>query len=74
MRRVHITGWRHGLNKVAMTKAVRLHTGLNLAAAKSCTDSVLAGEAVTVDVPTPAGALKLVEELTALGAVAEVAR
>jgi hypothetical protein len=72
MGRVRITGWRAGLKKVSMTKAIRLHGGLNLALAKNCTDSVLDGKTVVVDVPTLNDAHVLVDELIALGAVAEV--
>jgi ribosomal protein L7/L12 len=72
MPTVRITGYRRGLQKVAMTKTIRLRSGLNLAAAKTCTDSVLDGAMVTVDVPTSHDAEALVEELVSLGAVAEV--
>ena len=72
MAHVRITGWRRGLQKVAMTKTIRLRSGLNLAAAKSYTDSVLLGETVIVDVPLRRDAEIMAEALVSLGAVAEV--
>ncbi len=73
MTRIRITGWTRGLDKVAMTKAIRQHSELDLAQAKSCTDSVLDGEAVIVNTPTPHNARLLLEQLLSLGATAELA-
>jgi hypothetical protein len=70
MARVHITGYEPGLRKIAMTKTIRLHSGLDLAAAIRCTGSVLVGETVVVEVPTPADAECLAKELQKLGAIA----
>ncbi len=73
MARLRITGCKRGLERVGMTKAIRLRAGLDLAAALKCTNAVLAGETVIVEVPTPSDAQILAEELASLGAVAEVA-
>lgn len=56
-----------------MTTTIRSRTGLDLAAAKNCTDSVLEGKTVIVAVQTIRDAQKLVAELVSLGADAEVA-
>jgi hypothetical protein len=55
-----------------MTKAIRIHAGIDLAAAKRFTDAVVEGETVTVEVPGPHDAQVLTEELIELGAIAEV--
>jgi hypothetical protein len=72
MNRVQITGWRDGLDKIGMTKAIRSRSGLDLAAAKSCTDAVLRGEAMIVTVPEPGDATALRDELNGPGAIAEI--
>ena len=69
---VRITGYQSGLRKVEMTKTIRLHSGLNLAAAKSCTDSVLDGKVTTVGTLSSKDAQMLAAELLSLGAFADV--
>jgi ribosomal protein L7/L12 len=41
MNTVVITGWNPGLDKIALTKIIRKHTGLGLAEGKQCTDQIL---------------------------------
>lgn len=60
------------MNKVLVTKSICVDTGLNLAAAKAHTDSVLERKIATLDVPDAASALLLVEELIAAGIDADV--
>lgn len=60
------------MKKVSMTKAIRQYCGLNLAAAKSRTDAVLDGRSVIVVVADAEDAESLKDELTSLGAIAEV--
>jgi hypothetical protein len=69
---VRITGWRKGLNKVSMTKAIQRSSALDLAGSKSCTDRVLEGKTVDVRVGDALVARELAQELQALGAVADV--
>jgi len=69
-----IRGFRTGLNKVAMTKAIREQTKHDLGAAKACTDAVLEGEEVSLFVSDGSAAAKLVKELNDLGANAEVVK
>jgi ribosomal protein L7/L12 len=73
MCQIRITGYRPGLQKIGMTKAIRQHTGLGLKAAKDCTDALLAGQVVTVEVASPGIATTLIRELDELGASAEIA-
>jgi hypothetical protein len=69
---VRITGWRTGLKKVSMTKAIQRSSALDLADSKSCTDRVLEGETVDVTVHDVHVARELAQELQALGASADV--
>ena len=71
MERVRIKGWRPGLEKIAMTRALQSAADLGLAAAKACTDRVLAGVVVEVPVRDEEAARALTQELQRLGAVAE---
>ena len=69
---VRITGWRKGLKKVSMTKAIQRYAALDLGDAKSCTDRVLEGETIDVSVSDVQVARELAQELKALGATADV--
>lgn len=70
MPSVQIVGWREGFRQSAMTRTLRRHLGLGLAAARAIADQVLDGAAVTLEVPDESVARVLVQELTALGAIA----
>lgn len=73
MVQVRITGWRYGLKKVSMTTTIRDALDLGLADAKRCTDRVLDGEVVVLDVPSREAAIALAGALHELGADVEVA-
>jgi ribosomal protein L7/L12 len=70
---VRITGWRPGLNKVALTKALQAKLGWGLAAAKHATDDVLEGKAVSFDVGDEVTAPRIAATLRDLGAQVSVA-
>ena len=70
--RVEITGWRVGLRKIALTEELRSSAGLGLADAKSATDRVLDGAAVSVSQSSRESAEGLATRLGALGAIASV--
>lgn len=72
MIEVRITGWRDGLKKVQMTKEIRKYSGLGLAAGKKCTDGVLDGETVVVNVATESDAQALAAALASIGAIVEL--
>ena len=72
MPRVHIVGWNPGLNKVALTKALRQSVPAGLKPAKEMTDAVLAGEPVEFEVETGERARAVAAELAGLGAVVEL--
>ena len=68
MAKVRITGWRHGLNKIGLTKTIRVRLGFGIAEAKIYTDRVLEGEEVVLEVHDAASAKVFAHELDALGA------
>ena len=47
MNTITITGWNPGLDKIALTKMIRKHTGLGLAEGKQYTDQILEKKTVT---------------------------
>ena len=69
---VEISGWKVGLQKVEMTKALKAQAGLSLVDAKKATDEVVKGGTVTVTVRTQQHAIALRDALIALGATAQV--
>lgn len=70
--RVGITGWTEGLQKISLTHELQASLGLGLAAAKSITDRVLAGELVVFEQPSRAAAEQFAGRLSALGASTEL--
>jgi len=56
---------------IDMTKAIRIHSGLNLAPAKQLTDSVLTGNTVVIEVEA-SQAQSFIISLTQLGAITEL--
>lgn len=67
MPRVHVTGWRRGMQKVSTTQVLREHLGLGLSEAKGLTDAILDGRELRLDVESAAGAEALAAALRALG-------
>ena len=51
MKRVLITGWVPGFNKIETNKVLRSHPGYSLREAKDAVDAILAGTAVEFDLP-----------------------
>lgn len=49
MTRVVLTGWRPGLQKVALVKAIRASCDVGLAAGKAHVDALLAGRTVSFE-------------------------
>ncbi|MFT5051974.1 MAG: hypothetical protein ACI8QZ_003405 [Chlamydiales bacterium] len=49
MTTIRMTGWRRGLRKVSLTQTL-METGLGLKNAKSCTDRLLEGDVIEVQV------------------------
>jgi hypothetical protein len=64
--------WRPGLEKITLTKMLQEKGGLSLTSAKECVDRLLAGEEVTLDLPTSEEATHLSGVITALGVDCEV--
>lgn len=62
-----LEGWKPGMLKISLTKAIRVATGMGLAEAKDCTDSVLAGKSVTLALPNAADADRFCHEAQQLG-------
>lgn len=72
MPKVTLKRWNPGLKKVSLTKLLQEKADLSLTSAKQCVDRLLAGESVSVNVPTAEEAAQLAEEITKLGAVCEI--
>jgi hypothetical protein len=72
MATVEIHGWREGFLKISCTNLLRDRLGLGLREAKACTDRILDGEFVTLSIADRQVAVRLAEELRALGADATV--
>jgi len=72
MIEVKLDGWRAGLNKVALTKALQSHAALSLGDAKRSTDDLLAGKSVNVSVPDEQTAEQLIASAKAIGASAAI--
>jgi hypothetical protein len=72
MAKVTLKGWRPGLEKITLTKMLQENGHLSLTSAKECVDRLLAGEEVTLDLPTSHEAAQLGEAITALGVDCEV--
>jgi ribosomal protein L7/L12 len=51
MKSISISGWNVGFRKLEHTRLLRSEFGLSLSQAKQTTDEVLAGNAVTLQVP-----------------------
>lgn len=68
MPRVLLIGWKPGLRKVPLTKLIQAHTDLSLTAAMSCTERVLDGETVAIDLSTAPEARSFALAAEAVGA------
>ena len=51
MKRVLITGWVPGFNKIETNKLLRSHLGYNLREAKDAVDAILKGAVVELELP-----------------------
>lgn len=69
MPTVHITGWREGLNKVALNELIRQHAGHGLRAAKETVDDLLLHNAVSIEFPTAENAEEFCRSAEAIGVV-----
>jgi hypothetical protein len=68
---VVLTGWNPGMQKIALTRAIRKSTGMDLPSAKRCTDDVLVRKPVTLMFSTPEQGDEFQVEAQKLGAVVE---
>jgi ribosomal protein L7/L12 len=71
MERVVLKDWSRGLRKVSLTKLLRSRGELSLGEAKNCTDRLLRGEEVAVEVSSSEEARQLADEASHLGVVVE---
>ena len=69
---VAITGWSTGLRKASLTSLIQDYAGVGLTAAKRCTDDVLEGRPVVLDVSSHERAAEFCDALRDIGAQAEV--
>ena len=68
---VVLSGWKPGMLKISLTKAIRKATGMDLPNAKRCTDDVLACKPVALTFSTLEKAEEFQGEAEKLGAVVE---
>jgi len=69
MECVRLTGWREGLQKIALSRLIREKSGLGLAEAKEFTDRLLEGEEVVVRCISANDAGELERQAADLGAI-----
>lgn len=67
--RVRLVGWRVGFQKVTATQLIRVHTDLDLVAAKRCVDDCLTGTGRILIPKSERDARTLAVELHRCGAV-----
>ena len=72
MAYVLFTGWRPGLHKVALDRLLHEKADMSLREAHDCVTRLLAGEQVSVSLPTLAAASALAKEARTVGAEARV--
>jgi hypothetical protein len=72
MPKLTLKRWRPGLEKITLTKMIQEKAGVSLTSAKDCVDRLLAGEEVSLDLPTSKEAASLGEAIRALGVDCEV--
>ncbi len=70
MKEIILTGWKPGLNKVALSKLLRDDAGLSLGKAKQAVDALLNDESVVIAIESDECAESILEEAIELGAVA----
>ncbi len=68
---VVLNGWKPGMLKVSLTKAIRKATGMDLPSAKQCTDDVIARKPVALTFSTAVEADEFRSEAEKFGAVVE---
>jgi ribosomal protein L7/L12 len=71
MKRVVITGWIVGFNKIETNKRLRAYLGLDLRDAKDAVDAIMRREVVEFELPDDQAA-QLCEELGRLGAICTI--
>ena len=74
MKTLIVTGWKLGLDKIALTKVIRAYTGLGLAEGKSCTDQVLENKIVTFKNLDLEIAERFLRDIQNIGAIGEIER
>ena len=72
MNTVIISGWKPGLDKIALTKTIRTHTGLGLADGKQCTDQILERKPVIFSNLNREAAESFLKDVTKIGAIGEI--
>jgi hypothetical protein len=72
MAKVLFTGFKYGIQKVALTKLQRYEANLSLGAAKNNTDNLLEGKIITIELDTIEKAKDFYEKATTLGVICEI--
>ncbi|MGH8027351.1 MAG: ribosomal protein L7/L12 [Pseudoxanthomonas sp.] len=71
MKRVLITGWVIGFNKIETNKVLRSHLGYSLREAKDAVDAILLGTVIEFDLPGDQ-ALQICAQLEKLNATCRI--
>jgi ribosomal protein L7/L12 len=71
MKRILITGWVLGFNKIGTSKCLRAYLGYDLRDAKDAVDAILQGEIIEFEL-TDDKTTQLCAELDRLGVICEV--
>jgi ribosomal protein L7/L12 len=72
MKTLQISGWKPGLDKIALTKIIRIYTGLGLAEAKRRTDDILENKPVVFRGLKSSDGDAFLADVRSIGAVADV--
>lgn len=72
MSEILFKGWKHGLQKIPLTKLFQQKLNLNLNEAKDKTDALLDGKIFIIELESIDQAEDLVKEATVFGAVCEI--
>lgn len=72
MNSVIFTGWKEGINKIALTRLISEYAGYPLTQAKLSVDAIIDGIKIRIDVPSIIVADKLQKEASKIGAICEL--
>ncbi|MGH1540064.1 MAG: hypothetical protein ACRBHB_06560 [Arenicella sp.] len=72
MKKIILTGWNPGLNKVGLSKLLRDKTGMSLSSAKSAVDSILEDKPIAIQIDSEGLAESIFDQAIELGAIGKL--